>query len=138
MPFWREKQTTTLSEAFRSAGYEIAPGSIFNVADGIIVFPETRAGQSRDEHVSRPIVILGNSKMCGDKREPVLIVAPLSHLTEIRSAPDFCIKADSENKLEKNSRIVLSHIQPLLKTDLGKRVGSLSMEDFDRLKASLI
>jgi mRNA-degrading endonuclease toxin of MazEF toxin-antitoxin module len=139
MPFWREKRTTTtLSEAFRSAGYEIEPGSIFNVADDIIVFPETRAGQERDEHHSRPVLILANSQMCREKREPVLIIAPLSHLIEIRSAPDLCIKADSENKLDSNSRVVLSHIQPLLKADLGKRVGSLSEEDFDKVKATLV
>jgi hypothetical protein len=116
----------------------LKPGDLHFVRDEIIGFPETRSGQDRELHRTRPVLLLSNERVCRDKIEPVIIVAPLSHLTELKTSCDLFIKTDSENKLPCNSRLILSHIQPILKIDLLDRLGSMNAHDFERIKAQLV
>ena len=69
---------------------------------------------------------------------PVLVVCPLSHLTQVRSICDLVLAQDSLNNLTSDSRLIFGHIQPVLKTDLGAHIGTLGTDEFDRAKAQLI
>jgi len=84
------------------------------------------------------VLLLSNARICTDRIEPVVLVAPLSHLTELKTACDLFIKADDLNRLACNSRLILGHAQPVLKSDLLGKVGSFSSGDFDRVKAHMI
>jgi mRNA-degrading endonuclease toxin of MazEF toxin-antitoxin module len=137
-PFWRTTLSLSLSEALRSAGVGLKPGNIYAIKDDIITFPETRSGQERNSHYSRPVLLLSNSRVCSDHNEPVVIVCPLSHQTDIKTGCDIYLPKDSDNRLNSNSRLIFGHIQPVLKTDLGQHIGALTPENFDKSKAQLI
>jgi hypothetical protein len=116
----------------------LKPGEIYFIRDALIHFPETHAGQERTAHNSRPVLLLSNERVCRDKIEPVLLVAPFSHLTELKTSGDLYIKQDSINNLPSNSRLILSHIQPVLKIDLGDHLGSMSVSEFERIRGQLV
>jgi mRNA-degrading endonuclease toxin of MazEF toxin-antitoxin module len=137
-PLWRITLPSSLFEALRTAGVGLKPGHIYSLKDDLITFPETRSGQERDVHFSRPVLLLSNERVCGNPREPVVLIAPLSHLTELRTACDLYVRKDSDNNLPSNSRLILGHIQPVLKSDLASEVGALSSDEFDKAKAQLI
>jgi mRNA-degrading endonuclease toxin of MazEF toxin-antitoxin module len=137
-PLWRITLPSSLFEALRTAGVGLKPGHIYSLKDDLITFPETRSGQERGVHFSRPVLLLSNERVCSQSIEPVLLVCPISHQTDLKTACDIYLPKDTENKLSSNSRLILSHIQPVLKTDLGSEIGALSSDHFDKVKAQLI
>jgi mRNA-degrading endonuclease toxin of MazEF toxin-antitoxin module len=66
------------------------------------------------------------------------LVAPFSTDTAIKSAGDLFIRKTDENGLIFNSRLVLTHVQPLLKEELEERLGTLSQIDLDKVKSELV
>ena len=69
--------------------------------------------------------------MCADPAWPIVSIAPMSsHLTPL-AKPDIVIRKTDKNGLEVDSRLILSHIQPILKSDLIERQGEVGLKQWD-------
>ena len=114
-----------MKEAFAKAGIypTINPGEIWKAKDSAI---SLIGALTRHWHEERYCLILSNSEMCTDPNWPLVLIAPLSHLIYPKARPDLIIDTTDKNGLEVKSRLILSQIQPLRKTDLQVRVGEVS------------
>jgi mRNA-degrading endonuclease toxin of MazEF toxin-antitoxin module len=101
-------------------------------------FPEERAGQERTKHWDRRVLLLSNEVVCSSVNSPVVLIAPFSHLINLKAEDDILIDRTDTNGLRVNSRLLLSHIQPLLKEEIEKQLGRLSDDDWDEVKAKLV
>jgi len=118
---------STIAEQLKKSGLvQIGPAEVWTVRDDVVIFPEERAGQERKKHPKRWVLVLSNEWICAAHDCPIVQVAILSHLNDFRSTAETEIKKTSSNGLEHDSRVLLGHSQPLLKTDLDKRMGKLS------------
>jgi hypothetical protein len=71
------------------------------------------------------MLTLSNQVMCSDPNWPLVLIAPLSHILQPKALPDIVVPCTYKNGLPKPSRIILSQIQPLQKTDLQERIGEV-------------
>ena len=71
--------------------------------------------------------------MWADPNWPLVLIAPLSHLIYPKARPDLIIDTTDKNGLEVKSRLILSQIQPLRKTDLQIRVGEVSRAKWEQI-----
>lgn len=123
---------STIADELKKSGFvQISPGEVWTVKDSIVIFPEERAGHQRTKHHRRFVLVLSNEWICAALDCPCVQVAILSHLNDFRSTAETEIKRTSQNGLEQDSRILLGHGQPLLKTDLEKRIGKLSLSEWE-------
>lgn len=125
---------STLSDELKKSGLvQISPGEVWTVRDSIVIFPEERAGHQRTKHGKRFVLVLSNDWICAALDCPCVQVAILSHLNDFRSTAEIQIKKTDSNGLEHDSRVLLGHSQPLLKTDLEKRMGKLSLTEWEEV-----
>jgi mRNA-degrading endonuclease toxin of MazEF toxin-antitoxin module len=116
---------------------QIGPGEVWTVKDSVVVFPEERAGQMRTKHHRRFVLVLSNDWICSARDCPCILIAMLSHLANYTSTAEICLAKNSSNGLEHDSRVLLGHIQPLLKGDLETRVGKLITSEWDQVLRKL-
>jgi len=69
---------------------------------------------------------------------PIVSIAPTSTQLHLKEEADFPLSATEQNGLHKNCLVMLGHIQPVRKTDLFKKIGRLSDQDWDALCAHLL
>ena len=121
-----------MKEAFAKAGHylHIEPGEVWKARDSTIRLIDSL---TRKWHEERYCLILSNQKLCSDPRWPIVLICPLSSSVNICAEVDLLIDQTDKNGLEKPSRLILSHIQPILKTDLETRVGEISATKWDKI-----
>ena len=71
--------------------------------------------------------------MCSDPNWPLVLIAPLSHILQPKALPDIVVPCTYKNGLPKPSRIILSQIQPLQKTDLQERIGEVDQSKWEEI-----
>jgi len=71
--------------------------------------------------------------MCADKNWPIVLIAPLSHKLYPVPKPDLIMDSTDKNGLAVKSRVILSQVQPLLKTALQERMGEISKEKWEEI-----
>jgi mRNA-degrading endonuclease toxin of MazEF toxin-antitoxin module len=129
---------STIADALKKSGaVEISPGEVWTVKDSVVIFPEERAGHQRSRHPKRFILVLSNDWICASLDCPCIAIAILSHLNTFRSTAETEIKQTDSNGLEHDSRVLLGHIQPILKTDLQERKGKLSLSEWEEVLRKL-
>ncbi len=76
---------------------------------------------------------MSNDVLCNDVSYPIISIAPTTHLVDFKTQADFPIQPTEANGLNEPSLIMLGHIQPIRKTDLRKKIGSLSLDEWEHL-----
>jgi mRNA-degrading endonuclease toxin of MazEF toxin-antitoxin module len=122
----------SLKEAFAKAGIYpvIHPGEVWKASDSSISLIDKL---TRHWHKERFCVILANEEMCSDPDWPLVLIAPLTHQLYPKPRPDLIIDQTGKNGLEVKSRIILSQIQTLRKTDLHEKVGEISTTKWEQV-----
>lgn len=111
----------TIGDQLKAAGYtrrEINRFDVCSLADNVIDFPEERLGLKRTRHESRLVIVLQNDKDNHDPTIKVCAIAPLSTSRQYHYRLDFPLKKSECQFLPEDSFIRLSHVQPVLKTDI--------------------
>ena len=129
-------------EVFRRKGItalDIRPGDVWTVKDKIINFPEERLPEGfREKHIYRTVVVVSRLDECQDNIEyKSITVIPTSTKCNIKSPTDFSLPQEMGG-LKYDSYARTRMVQPVLKTDLEKKVGSLPTEIFISLKTMLL
>ena len=122
----------SLREAFAKVGIypNINPGEVWKAKDSSISLLGTF---TRHWHEERYCLILSNSTMCKDPNWPLVMIAPLSHRLHPKATPDLYVQKSDKNGLKVKSRLILSQIQPLRKTDLQEHVGEIEITEWEEI-----
>jgi mRNA-degrading endonuclease toxin of MazEF toxin-antitoxin module len=122
----------SLRDAFAKAGIypKINPGEVWKAKDSSIAL---LGALTRHWHKERYCVILSNSTMCGNPDWPLVLIAPLSHHLQPKAVPDLYIAKTDKSGLKVRSRLILSQIQPLRKTDLQECVGEIDIAEWEEI-----
>ena len=121
-----------------ASGLLMAPGDVCLVNDEVVAIPETPDEKRVYHENGRICVILSNHELCEKVSMPIVSIAPVSHRVDLKDACDFPIFPNSKNGLDADSLVMLGHIQPVRKTDVFKKVGSLQKAEFDGLMHHLV
>lgn len=78
-------------------------------------------------------MVLSNDVLCNDLSYPIVTIAPTTHLVDSKTQADFPIQPTEGNGLKQPSLVMLGHIQPIRKVDLQKKIGSLDLDEWERL-----
>jgi len=128
-----------LRDALKAAGasrISIEPGDVCIVSDESVVFPQN---PKRTPHPDgRTCVVLTTSHLSKRVTYPIVSIAPTSTQLHLKEEADFPLSATKQNGLHKDCLVMLGHIQPVRKTDLFKKIGRLSDQDWDALCAHLL
>ncbi|MBW1706386.1 MAG: type II toxin-antitoxin system PemK/MazF family toxin [Deltaproteobacteria bacterium] len=122
--------TGTLADQLKSAGYtsnQINKFDVFSIADDVITFPEERLGKSRKKHEKRLVIVLQNDKDNNDPNIKICSIAPFSTGKQFYRL-DYLLKKTDHKFLRDDSYIRIGHIQPILKTDLTTKWGSIVIQ----------
>ncbi|MGA2203077.1 MAG: type II toxin-antitoxin system PemK/MazF family toxin [Terriglobales bacterium] len=117
---------------------QIENGGIYRIRNAAIDFPVEDANQTRKPEEFRTVTVLSNQELCDSRFEESILVAPMSHDLSLKHSTDIIISATKENGLNKDGRIILSHIQPILKSALEKRFGKFSNDEWKRIVAHIL
>jgi mRNA-degrading endonuclease toxin of MazEF toxin-antitoxin module len=122
----------SLKDAFAKAGIypKINPGEVWKAKDSSV---SLLGALTRHWHNERYCLILSNSTMCNDPNWPLVLIAPLSHILQPKALPDLYVQKTDKNGLQVKSRLILSQIQPLLKTDLQEHVGEIEVTEWEEI-----
>jgi mRNA-degrading endonuclease toxin of MazEF toxin-antitoxin module len=128
-----------IQAAVRKAGLakiELGPGYVCLLRDGVIRLPDGE--DNRDLHQYRTVVVLSNNFLCTSLYCPLVTVAPTSHKLNRRNATEIVVRQSLDNGLTYDSRIMLAHIQPVIKTDIDRKLGELSLADWENLMTQIV
>jgi mRNA-degrading endonuclease toxin of MazEF toxin-antitoxin module len=128
-----------LKSAIRRIGLarvEFSPGSICRLKDDVINFPDDE--ENRQEHDYRTVLVLSNDTTCSDISYPLVTIAPMSSKLKWGTALEVVIQPTKSNKLALPSRVMLAHIQPVLKTDIEKHIGDLGLDDWENVMHQIV
>ena len=130
-----------LRDALKSAGaskLSIAPGDVCLVEDESVVLPQTPPDKRTLHPNGRTCVVLTNPRLSKRATYPIVSIAPTSSQLHLKDEADFPLSATRENGLDKDCLVMLGHIQPVRKSDLFKKIGTLSNKNWDDLCAHLL
>ena len=128
-----------LKSALRKVGLakvEFGPGDVCIVKDGVIRFPDDE--ENRKYHPTRSVIILSNNFLSTTITYPLVTIAPTSHVLKWKNAAEIVVSPTDANGLTYESRIMLGHILPLIKTDIEKKIGELSFDDWENLMERVV
>jgi mRNA-degrading endonuclease toxin of MazEF toxin-antitoxin module len=126
------RQQDCLRDAFVKAGIHphIEPGDIWKAKDSAISLIDSLV---RTRHEQRYCLVLTNKVLCSDTKWPIVLIVPLSHKIAPLAQTDLLIDSTDKNGLAVKSRLILSHIQPILKKDLKEKVGEIDITKWDQV-----
>jgi len=119
------------SEILTDKVFEV--GEIYFIKDGLLAMPESDRKAQRKIHKGRPVVVVQNNSGNSNPINPIITVAPISSVTKYKKPNDIPLTPKEDN-VNKDSLLLLSLIQPILKVDLERCIGSISDE---KLKQAL-
>jgi len=108
--------------------YEV--GEVYYLKDELISIPQAdRTEMGRDVHPGRRVVIAHNNFLNTDPTWPLIHIAPLSHRVDLMRETDIEIttKPQDGDGVAVDSILMLALTQPVLKVDIERRVGKLSI-----------
>lgn len=106
-------------------------GAIWRIPDEKIKFPNNLF---RKYHNERVVVVIEHSNFNFDKKEDVILIAPLSSQTLQHHCLDILIKPDEINRLKKESYIRMRAIQFIPKSLCNKYIGKMT----DNIKCDIL
>lgn len=132
---------STISDAFQKIGIgkiKVVAGGIYRLRDDIIKLPDTDLAGKRTKHDFRTVVALSNQKICDSVSSPVVMIVPLSHVTEPRASTDLLVGKTRKNGLAEDSKLMFGYMQPVLKSDLEKQVGQLDEDEWQHVMGKIV
>lgn len=109
-------------------------GGVYYVRDSLISLPPNDERQIHEER--RPVVVLSGPDTNSSDGWRVVLVAPISSSTSLKTS--YCVKLSAgEGGLTRKCWVRVIAVQPLLKSDLGDRLGVLSAERLEEIQARL-
>lgn len=102
-------------------------GEVYWVKDKYLNFPDTDRLEVRKVHEGRTVVIIENNSNNANPLHPFIIVAPTTSVLDYKRPNDIILTPEEDNVL-KESLLLLSLIQPVLKIDLEDCVCTISDE----------
>ena len=126
-----------LSEALTGAGLSarvFQPGEVWLYPSQDLFLSADKLQARKSETKPRPVIIVENEAHCSDPGYITLLVVPTSHRVDLRNDSALFLPAGSGN-LEVNSLALVNIMQPVLKRDLGRRLGQLAESDLVKLLA---
>lgn len=130
-----------MRSAFKSAGVSkisFTQRDVCLVNDESVVLPQTPDDKRTVHPDGRTCVIMTNPRLSTRFSYPIVSIAPTSSQLQLKEEADFPLSANSHNGLHKDCLVMLGHIQPVRKTDLFKKIGRLSQNEWDKLCAHLL
>lgn len=121
-----------------SLSIPVIPGGIYRLKDSLIKLPDSDAKKTRTLHDYRTVLVMSSAAVCNSIEYACVTVAPMSHLTNYCAGVELIIQPNRENGLDAPGRVMLPYMQPVIKTDLEKRIGVMSDEDWQRIMVSVI
>jgi len=109
-------------------------GGVYYVKDTTISLPPNDIRNYHEER--RPVVVLSGPNTNSNGGWQTVLVAPISSSTSLKTG--FCIKlAAGEGGVSRKCWVRVVAIQPLLKADLGDRLGVLPAQRLEEIQARL-
>ena len=109
-------------------------GGVYYVKDSLISLPPNDDRQIHDER--RPVVVLSGPNTNSLNGWRMILIAPISSSTQLKTS--YCVKLlAGEGGLPKKCWVRVVAIQPLLKQDLGDRLGVLPASRLEEIQARL-
>lgn len=126
-----EPKGFSLREQLSQAGFtDLEPGAVVRVDDRKLSFPHNLL---RKVHKSRVGLVLSNHQLCVSRSDVLAVIAPMTHRTDIRLQTDVFVEKTAENGLESDSLVQLHLIQPILKSEIQKKVGLFGAKEWDEV-----
>jgi mRNA-degrading endonuclease toxin of MazEF toxin-antitoxin module len=119
--------------AFVAAGLGIGPGDVVTVSDSHIKFP---LNLLRKAHERRFCLVLSNNLIC--EKSDIILMAPMTSDTTFMSMAQIEFEASANNGLEVKSRVLLDQIQPMKKSSILKKAGSLSWTEWELVMEKIV
>jgi mRNA-degrading endonuclease toxin of MazEF toxin-antitoxin module len=119
--------------AFMVAGLGLCPGDVVTVTDSHIKFPLNLV---RKTHVRRFCLVLSNNLMC--EKSDIILIAPMTSDTTFKSMSQIEFAPSSMNGLEVDSRLLLDQIQPIKKSEIIEKLGSLSLTEWESVMEQIV
>lgn len=120
-------------DAFLSVGLGLAPGDVVTVSDSHIKFP---LNPLRKAHERRFCLVLSNNLICA--KSNIILMAPMTSDTTLKSMAQIEFEATSGNGLEVKSRVLLDQIQPMKKTAILQKMGTLSWAEWEQVMGKIV
>ena len=130
-----------LRDALKSAGASktsFTQGDVCLVEDDSVVLPQTPEGKRKYHPDGRTCVILTTPPLAERPTYPIVTIAPTSTQIHLKEESDFPLSRNEHNGLHKDCLVMLGHIQPVRKSDIFKKIGKLSANEWDALCAHLL
>jgi len=130
-----------LRSALKSAGaskLSIVPGDVCIVTDESVVLPQTPSSKRKLHPHGRTCIILTNEHLCQRATYPLVTIVPTSTQLHLKEEADYPLSPTDQNGLNEECLAMLGHIQPVRKQDLLKKIGNLSVDEWDGLCAHLL
>lgn len=130
-----------LRDALKAAGASkviFTQGDVCLVEDESVVMPQTPEGKRKYHPDGRTCVVLTNPRLSERPTYPIVSIAPTSTRIDLKEESDFPLTGNQNNGLHKDCLVMLGHIQPVRKSDIFKRIGKLSGDEWDALCAHLL
>ncbi|QSB13959.1 type II toxin-antitoxin system PemK/MazF family toxin [Natronosporangium hydrolyticum] len=109
-------------------------GGVYYVKDNVISLPPNDQREYHEQR--RPVVILSGPDTNSDKDWRVVLVAPISSSTSLKTS--YCVKVNAgEANMSKKCWVRVVAVQPILKSDLGDRLGVLPSERLEEVQARI-
>ncbi len=116
----------------------VTPGGVCRLKDSLIRLPDADARKTRTPHNFRTVLVISSATVCQSLEYACVIVAPMSHIVSFCAGVDLIVQPNRENGLNAPGRVMLSYMQPVIKTDLEKKIGVMSDEDWQKIMVALI
>jgi mRNA-degrading endonuclease toxin of MazEF toxin-antitoxin module len=112
----------------------VVNGGVYYVNDTALSLPPN---DDRTYHEARrPVVVLSGPDTNSNRGWRTVLVAPISSSTSLKTG--FCVKLSAgEGGLTKRCWVRVVAIQPLMKSDLGDRLGVLGGDRLEEIQARL-
>jgi mRNA-degrading endonuclease toxin of MazEF toxin-antitoxin module len=127
----------SLRDQLQRQGFtDVEPGAVITVPDKKLSFPHNLL--NRKVHNRRFAVVMSNDHLCRANDTSLIVIVPMTHNTHIKSETDLFIQKAPENGLETDSLAQLALIQPLVKSEILSKVGTLSDDDYESMLVTFI
>jgi hypothetical protein len=120
----------TIKSAFEKSGLNTFKQDLFKydiwvLKDKNVIFPDNK---NRSKHEYRWVIILQNDNDNNSPFVSTVLITPLSSKSKINYKLDYKLHKSKYKFLDKDSYIRFKYIQPILKTSLLEKKGTIHLE----------
>jgi mRNA-degrading endonuclease toxin of MazEF toxin-antitoxin module len=118
---------------------KMVPGAVFIVSEGVLTFPEERAGTVTKNYDGRRVIIVQGATRNRAAAVPTVLVVPCTASRSHAPLGTLEVPEPLQAGFTKPFIVVLAtHVQPVLKGDLKKHVGDVPAAVLGRLQTAIL